>query len=62
MTDYLCEECSGPIIDGHHVVLSTFVVSVQDQQLANAKIYHEYCYRGPAQDDQFENYGADDEI
>lgn len=50
MTDYQCEECSGPILDGHHVVLSTFVLSVQDQQLANAKIYHEYCYRGPDND------------
>lgn len=47
MTGYRCVICQGPILDGHHVVLSTFVLSVQDQQLANAKIYHEYCYQSP---------------
>lgn len=57
MNDYRCEGCSGPILDGHHVVLSTFVVSVKDQQLANAKIYHEYCYGPP----QSENRGLNDE-
>lgn len=51
MTDYRCEECSGPIIDGQHITLTAFVLSVRDQQLSIAKIYHEYCYRPPAKDE-----------
>jgi hypothetical protein len=51
MTDYQCEGCGGPILDGQHITLTTFVLSVRDQQLANATIYHEHCYRPPAKDE-----------
>ena len=47
MTDYRCETCSGPIIDGQHITLNAFVLSVLDQRLSTAKIHHEYCYQSP---------------
>lgn len=48
MTEYRCETCSGPIMDGQHITLTAFVLSVVDQRLSTAKIHHEMCYTSPA--------------